>query len=200
MRARDTAGGRGQVGRGGWLAGAALVVACQPQSGGSGGLVVVSDTAMIGSPPMCGDEGETGEAGETGEGATTGASARAGEDPGTVFCAQFTSSATCDRTPRMDGDALVGECRWVTVIPVVPGTCEATTLYETCVHVPATGEPCVAAQSCGQVGLGVFGRVGCDDTIEVIVNPPGQAFCQHPTDWPLCWPNDSAGECSCVCS
>jgi hypothetical protein len=179
-----------------------LVVGCQSNGGGTGGLVVVSDTAMVGPPPECADgaSSETGETGEAGGSESTdGLEERAG-DPGTAFCAQFASSAACDHTPRMDGDAVVGECHWVTVVPVLPGTCEATTLYETCVHVPVTGEACAAAQSCGQVGLGVFGRAGCDGTVEVLVNPPGQAFCAPPSDWPLCWPDDSAPECSCVCS
>lgn len=100
----------------------------------------------------------------------------------------------------MDGGALVGECRWVTVVPVVPGTCEATVLYSTCVHIPYDGRDCEFAQSCGQIGLGVYGRTGCDGTVEVIVVPPGMAFCKAPTDWPLCWPDDTSPECSCICS
>lgn len=159
---------------------------------------------MVGAPPMCGDPTGGGSSGGEESGGTSGAAGvteRAAADPGTTFCAQFTSSATCDLTPRMLGEAVIGECHWVTVIPVVPdGTCEATTLYETCIHVPVNGEPCIAAQSCGQVGLGVFGRAGCDDTIEIIVNPPARAYCQPPTDWPLCWPGDAASECSCLCA
>lgn len=170
-----------------------LLVACQNPGSTTGGLVVVSDTAMIGAPPECDGDGEASGGSEDGGG-------EGGVDPGTEFCAAFTSSAACDNTPRMDGDEVVGECHWVTVVPVLPGTCEATVLYEACVHVPISGAACGAAQSCGQVGLGVYGRTGCDGTVEVIVNPPGQAFCAAPTDWPLCWPDDSAPECTCVCS
>lgn len=174
-----------------------LLAACQNPGSTTGGLVVVSDTAMIGAPPECDGE-ESGGTSE--EGGSEGEAGAEGEDPGTLFCAAFTSSAACDHTPRMDGDEVIGECHWVTVVPVLPGTCEATVLYETCVHVPISGAACGAAQSCGQVGLGVYGRTGCDGTVEVIVNSPGQAFCAAPTDWPLCWPDDSAPECTCVCS
>lgn len=188
--------------------------ACQVGGGGDTGLVVVSDTAQMGPPPACNDDAPTtGESSETGD--TTGddaeavrreadeLSARTGgshaPDPGTAFCAGFTSHAACDGTPRMDGDVVVGECRWTTVVPVIPGTSEATQLYETCVHVPLTGGACEAAGSCGQVGLGVYGREGCDGTVEIIVVPPGAAYCAAPTDWPLCWPDDTAPECTCVC-
>jgi hypothetical protein len=184
------------------LAALAVLLACQPQGSTTGGLVVVSDTAMIGDPPMCADD--TGGSSETGSGGSSGGESgdgvQAGFDPGTGFCKQFTSAAACDLTPRTEGDDVIGECHWVTVIPVLAGTCEATRLYETCVYVPVTGEPCIAAQSCGQIGLGVFGRTGCDGTIEVIVNPPRDAFCAPPSDWPLCWPDDTASECTCVCA
>jgi hypothetical protein len=201
--------------------------ACQVGGGGDSGLVVVSDTAQMGPPPACNDDTPTtGAAGETGDtggddaeavsrepdelSSRTGASRAPDElssrtggsrapDPGASFCAGFTSHAACDGTARMDGDTVVGECRWTTVVPVVPGTCEATQLYETCVHVPLTGGPCEAAGSCGQVGLGVYGREGCDGTVEIIVVPPGEAYCAAPTDWPLCWPDDTAPECTCVC-
>ncbi len=129
--------------------------------------------------------------------------ATAAPDPGTSYCAQFTSAATCDGTLRKDGEQVIGECRWWQVVPVVPGGCEATTLYDTCVHVPVKPGPCEAPGSCGQIGLGVYGRTGCDGTIEIIVVPPGQAFCAAPTDWPLCWPRDDADlapECTCICS
>ena len=176
-----------------------LIVACQNPGTTTGGLVVVSDTAMIGAPPECPVDGE--DSGETGTGGETEPDEPdEPDDPGTSFCARYTSAAACDLTPRMDGDTVIGECHWVTVIPVLPGTCEATVLYETCVHVPVTGEDCAAPQSCGQVGLGVFGRAGCDGTIEVIVNPPGRSFCATPTDWPLCWGGDEAPECTCVCA
>jgi len=181
-----------------------LIAACQNGGGTTGGLVVVSDTAMIGPPPACqGEPDETGDSsGESGESDESGASGdgERSEDPGTSFCAAFKSSAACDHTPRLDGDVVIGECHWVTVVPVLAGSCEATVLYETCIHVPISGDACATALSCGQVGLGVFGRAGCDGTIEVIVNPPGQAYCASPTDWPLCWPDDSAPECTCVCS
>jgi len=173
-----------------------LFVACQNPGSTTGGLVVVSDTAMIGAPPEC--DGE--ESGGSSEGGSDEGDGDGGEDPGTRFCGAFTSSAACDHTPRMDGDTQIGECHWVTVVPVLPGSCEATVLYETCVYVPISGEACSAPQSCGQVGLGVYGRTGCDGTVEVIVNPPGQSFCAAPTDWPLCWPDDSAPECTCVCT
>lgn len=193
---------------------------CQAQGGGDGGLVVVSETAQMGPPPACNaDTPTTGDATDTdsdtdgtggaseaavGPGGASELSSRTGAsraaDPGTGFCAAFTSHAECDGTPRMDGDTLIGECRWITVVPVVPGTCEATQLYETCVHVPVTGGPCEAPGSCGQIGLGVYGRDGCDGTVEIIVVPPGEAFCAAPTDWPLCWPDDSAPECTCVCT
>jgi hypothetical protein len=127
----------------------------------------------------------------------------AAPDPGTGFCAQFTSAATCDGTQRKDGETVIGECRWQQVVPVVPGTCEATQLYNTCVHIPVDGGPCEAPGSCGQIGLGVYGRTGCDGTIEILVVPPGKAFCTSPTDWPLCWPKpdgDIAPECTCICS
>jgi hypothetical protein len=192
------------------------LTACQaPGSGNESGLVVVSDTAQMGPPPVCegGSSSDTGDGSSGGEsGAVTEAafdegaslSSRTGgsraADPGTSFCAAFTSSAACDGTPRLDGERLIGECRWVTVVPVLPGTCEATQLYNTCVHVPLDGSDCEAAQSCGQIGLGIYGRAGCDGTVEMIVVPPGQAFCAAPTDWPLCWPDDSSPECSCVCS
>jgi hypothetical protein len=177
-----------------------LLAACQNVGSTTGGLVVVSDTAMIGPPPACleeedetgGESGESGESEESGDGEEV--------DLGTSFCAALKSAAACDHTPRLDGDVVIGECHWVTVVPVLAGTCEATVLYETCIHVPISGEACSVAQSCGQVGLGVFGRAGCDGTIEVIVNPPGQAYCAAPTDWPLCWPDDSSPECTCVCS
>ena len=129
--------------------------------------------------------------------------ATAAPDPGTSYCAQFTNSATCDGTLRKDGDQVIGECRWWQVVPVVPGGCEATTLYDTCVHVPVKPGSCEAPGSCGQIGLGVYGRTGCDGTVEIIVVPPGQAFCAAPTDWPLCWPRDDADvapECTCICS
>lgn len=132
-----------------------------------------------------------------------GPAPRAAPDPGTSFCAQFTNAATCDGTQRKDGEQVIGECHWQQVVPVVPGTCEATQLYNTCVHVPVSGGPCEAPGSCGQIGLGVYGRTGCDGTIEILVVPPGQAFCASPTDWPLCWPRadeDIAPECTCICS
>lgn len=176
-----------------------LFAACQNQAASTGGLVVVTDTANIGPPPECLDDEDTtggeGTASDTGE--TRGP---VEEDPGTVFCGQFKSSAACDHTPRLDGDRIIGECHWVQVVPVLPGTCEGTQLYETCIHTPVTGAPCVTAQSCGQPGLGVYGRTGCDGTIEVIVNPPGLAYCAAPTDWPLCWPDDARPECTCICS
>lgn len=204
------------------------LAACQAPGGGDGGLVVVSDTAQVGPPPACnaaaattgedsdsasdssedsGGASDSGALSASPRGGRRDLSARTGRvaaaDPGTSFCAQFTSQAACDGTPRMDGEALIGECRWVRVVPVLSGTCDATQLYDTCVHVPVDGRPCEAPGSCGQIGLGVYGRAGCDGTIEVIVVPPGQAFCASPTDWPLCWPRDDgemAPECSCICS
>ena len=197
-----------------------LLSACQPQTSSSdGGLVVISDTAQMGPPPACNDDPPTtdDDPPTTGEASTGGEStgeaieqddqrlsqrpggARA-QDPGTVFCAAFDNHAECDGTLRMAGEAVVGECRWLSVVPVVPGTCEATQLYSTCVHVPDDGSDCEAAQSCGQVGLGVYGRMGCDGKVEVIVVTPGQAFCHAPTDWPLCWPDETAPECTCICS
>ena len=194
------------------------LVACQPLGGGDDGLVVVSDTAQVGPPPACNaDPPSTGDTPTTGDTETGGEptavevaddlsfqpAPRAAPDPGTSFCAQFMNAATCDGTLRMDGDTVIGECRWQQVVPVVPGTCEGTTLYNTCVHVPVDDGPCEAAGSCGQIGLGVYGREGCDGTIEILVVPPGQAFCVSPTDWPLCWPRadeDVAPECTCICS
>jgi len=200
-----------------YLACLLVLTACQAPSGsGDGGLVVISDTAQMGPPPACNDDPPTtGEASTGGEstGDSTGEAIEAADqelsqrpgssrarDPGTVFCAAFDSHAECDGTLRMAGDVVVGECRWLSVVPVVPGTCEATQLYSACVHVPDDGGDCEAAQSCGQVGLGVYGRTGCDGTVEVIVVPPGQAFCHAPTDWPLCWPDETAPECTCICS
>jgi hypothetical protein len=174
------------------------LAACQTPAGGGSGLVVLSDTNMVGQPPACEDD-PTGTGTDTGTDTDGEVEARAGEDPGTTFCAAFKNEAACDGTPRMDGEVQVGECRWVTVIPVLPGTCEATVLYGACVHVPKDDEACGAALSCGQIGLGVFGRAGCDGTVEIVVNPPSQAFCKPPTDWPLCWPDDSSPECTCVC-
>jgi len=193
------------------------LVACQPIGGGDDGLVIVSDTAQVGPPPACNAETPTtGEAttddGQASTGSAFGAAdtdlslqpaPTAAPDPGTSFCAQFTNAATCDGTQRKDGESVIGECRWQQVVPVVPGTCEATQLYNTCVHVPVGAGPCEAPGSCGQIGLGVYGRTGCDGTIEIIVVPPGQAFCASPTDWPLCWPRadeDVAPECTCICS
>lgn len=198
--------------------------ACQAGSTGESGLVVVSDTAQMGPPPACNaetpttgdsttDTADTDDSTTDSTGTTTAAvtpdapahlSPRPGPsrapDPGTAYCAGFTNHAACDGTLRKDGDTVLGECRWTTVVPVIPGTCEATQLYETCVHVPLTGGACEAAGSCGQVGLGVYGREGCDGTVEIIVVPPGEAYCAAPTDWPLCWPDDTAPECTCVCS
>lgn len=204
------------------------LAACQPQGGSDDGLIVVSDTAQVGPPPACiatpttGDDdtsdGDGTTASTTGDAALdmsprtdpaapTNLSSRTGAsaapDPGTAFCAQFTGQTKCDGALRMAGDTIIGECRWVRVVPVIAGTCEATLLYDTCVHVPVDGGPCEAAQSCGQIGLGVFGREGCDGTIEILVVPPGQALCASPTDWPLCWPlddDDIAPECTCICS
>ncbi len=200
-----------------------VLCACQaPGSGTDGGLVVVSDTAQMGPPPACnadtpttgdstggstggstGDStgGSTGEAiGQDASDLSPGPGASRAQDPGTAFCGAFDTHAACEGTLRMEGDAVVGECRWTSVVPVIPGTCEATQLYSTCVHVPHGGGDCEAAQSCGQVGLGVYGRTGCDGNVEVIVVSPGQAFCHAPTDWPLCWPDDTAPECTCICS
>ena len=190
-----------------------LLSACQPQTSSSdGGLVVISDTAQMGPPPACNDDppttGDASTGGEsTGEAIeqdehrlSQGPGGARAQDPGTAFCAAFDNHAECDGTLRMAGEAVVGECRWLSVVPVVPGTCEATQLYSTCVHVPDDGSDCEAAQSCGQVGLGVYGRMGCDGNVEVIVVTPGQAFCHAPTDWPLCWPDETAPECTCICS
>jgi hypothetical protein len=191
--------------------------ACQaPGSGTDGGLVVISDTAQMGPPPACnaetpttgddstGDASTGGSAGEAveadGRPLSRGPGASRAQDPGTAFCGAFDTHAACEGTLRMDGDAVVGECRWISVVPVIPGTCEANQLYSTCVHVPHGAGGCEAAMSCGQVGLGVYGRMGCDGNVEVIVVPPGQALCHAPTDWPLCWPDDTAPECTCICS
>jgi hypothetical protein len=179
------------------------------------------EAPTTGADAPTGGEATTGDAATTADAATTGGAAStaalderathlslrsdpiAAPDPGTSYCAQFTSAATCDGAVRKDGEQVIGECRWWQVVPVVPGSCDATQLYNTCVHIPIDGGPCEAAGSCGQIGLGVYGRPGCDGTVEIIVVPPGQSFCATPTDWPLCWPHpdaDVAPECTCICS
>lgn len=166
-----------------------LLSACRDPSAGVSGGLVLSDTSTpeYGPPPECDDE--TGGAGET-EAAADEAPALA---EGTKTCAAIESGPACDGL-EVEG----GTCRWVDVVPVLPGTCDVTSLYRACVFVPAVAS-CVPEAECGQVGLGVYGREGCDGTFEIFMVSSGDGFCGPPADWPLCAGDDPRPECSCAC-
>jgi hypothetical protein len=166
------------------------VCACkEPTGSNTGGLVVVSETAPteFGDPPACDDP--TG-------GATTSTTGQVPEDmsEGAAFCAALGSAPACDGVVH-DG----GVCRWLDVVPVYPGTCEVTRLFRTCVFIPDEAE-CPTPTSCDQIGLGVFGRRGCDGAVELIVAGPSEGLCGAPAGWTLCDGDDPAPECTCACS
>lgn len=183
------------------VAAAALVLALgpcackEPTGANTGGLVVVSETAPteFGDPPACDTTGATG-----GTSAAATSEVTTGQDPedmsGEPFCAALTSAPACDGVA-----APGGVCRWLDVVPVYPGTCEVTQLYRTCVFVPAV-DACPTPTSCDQIGLGVYGRRGCDGAVELLVVGPSEGLCGPPAGWPLCDGADPAPECTCACS
>ncbi|HEY8379121.1 MAG TPA: hypothetical protein VIK91_21660 [Nannocystis sp.] len=180
---------------------AALVLALgackEPTGADTGGLVVVSETAPLeyGDPPACDDTAAT--TGDPTSGGTTSedTSGHVSEDmSGEAFCAARTSAPACEGIA-----APGGVCRWLDVVPVYPGTCDVTRLYRTCVFVPDV-PACDAPTACGQIGLGVYGRRGCDGAVELLVVGPSDGLCGSPAGWPLCDGDDPPPECSCACS
>lgn len=174
---------------------ALCLCACkEPTGANTGGLVVVSETSPteFGDPPECDGTDTTGTTGGTSSEDPTG---QVPEDmSGEAFCAALTSAPACDGVEH-DG----GVCRWLDVVPVYPGTCEITQLYRTCVFVPAVAA-CEAPTSCDQIGLGVYGRQGCDGAVELLIVGPSVGLCGPPAGWPLCDGDDPPPECTCACS
>jgi hypothetical protein len=178
------------------LLGLCLCACKEPTGANTGGLVVVSETSPteFGDPPACDDTGGP-TTGTTGAATTGGTSGQVPEDmSGEAFCAALTSAPACDGVA-----APGGVCRWLDVVPVYPGTCEVTQLFRTCVFVPAV-DACPTPTSCDQIGLGVYGRRGCDGAVELIVVGPSEGLCGPPAGWPLCDGDDPPPECTCACS
>lgn len=178
-----------------------VLCACkEPTGANTGGLVVVSDTSPteFGDPPECGSdtEGSTGGATDSTGAEPTGTSGQVPEDmsEGEAFCAALTSAPACDGIAHGGG-----VCRWLDVVPVYPGTCDITQLFRTCVFVPDEAQ-CPVPTSCDQIGLGVFGRRGCDGAVELIMAGPSEGLCGTPAGWSLCAGDDPPPECSCACS
>ncbi|MCY0990343.1 hypothetical protein OV203_24600 [Nannocystis sp. ILAH1] len=178
-----------------------VLCACkEPTGANTSGLVVVSDTSPteFGDPPECGSdtEGSTGGATDSTGAEPTGTSGQVPEDmsEGEAFCAAQTSAPACDGIVHGGG-----VCRWLDVVPVYPGTCDITQLFRTCVFVPDEAQ-CPVPTSCDQIGLGVFGRRGCDGAVELIMAGPSEGLCGTPAGWSLCAGDDAPPECSCACS
>ncbi|MDC0675245.1 hypothetical protein [Nannocystis radixulma] len=174
-----------------------VLCACkEPTGANTGGLVVVSETSPteFGDPPECGTDGTGGAS--TGEAEPTGTSGQVLEDmsEGEAYCAALTSAPACDGIAHGGG-----VCRWLDVVPVYPGTCDITQLYRTCVFVPDESE-CPVPTSCDQIGLGVFGRRGCDGAVELIMAGPSEGLCGTPAGWGLCAGADAPPECTCACT
>lgn len=179
---------------------ALCLCACkEPTGSNTGGLMVVSETSPteFGDPPVCGG-GTTGATTDMSSGTSSPATTEHVPDDmssaAQAFCAGLTSAPACDGIAHAGG-----VCRWRDVVPVYPGTCEVTQLYRTCVFVPGEDE-CPTPTSCGQIGLGVYGRRGCDDTVELVMVSPSDGLCGIPAGWTLCDGDDPPPECTCTCS